>query len=400
MTDNIVLSDEQFQALLDHKSAPTIEDHQDEEIKALTEKMEAMLELIQNSPKMKDAGYVSPDSEDKDRTEQKSFGDYLVAVRQNNVKRLNTVYKAAMNEDVGAQGGYGVPTEYGEVLLEQSREFNALRRAGAPTITLSGRSKEYPVLDIETAPTAGDTAFAAGVVVNWTEEAATITETEPRLRLIELIAHKLAAYSLASSEIRDDFQESLDGLLARQFAKAIGSSEEYAFFRGDGNGKPLGILNSGAKISGTRSAASTIALADIAQMMSDFLPWSAGSGAWFLSWTAIDQIIQIVSSPVSWLTDARGGMPMQLLGKPMYFVGCLPALNTNGDILLVDPNYYLIADHKSGLRIAFSEHYRFVNDQLAWRVTKRVDGQPLINNALTLEDGSTTVSPFVAMNAG
>ena len=95
-----------------------------------------------------------------------------------------------------------------------------------------------------------------------------------------------------------------------------------------------------------------------------------------------------------------GWQQSSLLGYPLYIVGALPALNTAGDILLVDPSYYLIGDHFSGVNIAFSEHYRFVNDQLAWRVTKRVDGQPLVDNKITIEDAATTVSPFVALAAG
>jgi HK97 family phage major capsid protein len=196
--------------------------------------------------------------------------------------------------------------------------------------------------------------------------------------------------------------ESVDGIIARAFGKAIGSSEEYAFFRGDGVGKPLGILNSGALISATRSAASTVALADLAQMVSDFMPGSWSQGAWFFQPAVIDQIIQLISTPVSWIGRdmADSWQRPTLLGYPLYAVGCLPALNTAGDILLVDPNYYLIGDSAAGLRIAFSEHYKFVNDQLTWKVTKRVDGQPLVNNAVTGEDGSTTFSPFVALAAG
>ena len=72
---------------------------------------------------------------------------------------------------------------------------------------------------------------------------------------------------------------------------------------------------------------------------------------------------------------------------------------TAGDIILADPSYYLIGDHVSGLRISFSPHYRFANDQMTWRVTKRVDGQPMLENAYTGEDGTATYSPFVVLAA-
>ena len=397
MSDQITLSKEQFDQLVNRPAPAPVEDTRFAE---MSKTIETLLAQIQNSQPLKDAGYVAPDSEE-DHPEVKSFGDFLVAVRQDNVKRLKSVYKTALAEGTGAQGGYGVPVEFGSVLLEKAKDFNALRRAGAPTTTLSDRTKEYPVLDIETAPSAGSTAYAGGVTASWTEEAGTISESEPRFRLLQFVVHKLAAYALASAEVRDDFVESLDGILARSFAKAIGAAEEYAFFRGSLAGQPLGILNSSALISATRSAASTVALADLAQMISDFPPESFNSGVWFCSPTVLDQLIQLVSAPLTWINNLRESWQQpNLMGYPLYVVGCLPALNTAGDILLVDPNFYLIADHASGLNIAFSEHFKFSTDQLAWRITKRVDGQPLINGAITVEDATTTVSPFVALAAG
>ena len=162
----------------------------------------------------------------------------------------------------------------------------------------------------------------------------------------------------------------------------------------------MGILSSGALISATRSAASTVALADVAQMVSDFLPSSWGRGAWFVNPEVIDQLIQLVSSPLSWLENLRAGLGgLSLLGMPVYITGALPGLNTAGDILLVDPSYYLIGDRQS-ISIAYSEHYKFANDQGTWRVTARVGGQPWVDTYITLENASTTVSPFVALAAG
>ena len=384
-------------------------------IKALADKVGVLMNLYENSPKLKDAGYIAPDSEE-DHAESKSFGDFLTAVKNKNARRLASVYKSrfmddedeslpshvkvAMAEDAGASGGYGVPVEYGQTLLDISKDFNALRRAGATVVSMNKRSREYPVMDIETAPGAGSTAFAGGVSANWINEADAITESEPRFRLIELVAHKLATYALMSSEVRADFNGDLDGLLMRQFAKAIGAAEEYQFFRGTGVGTPFGILSSGALLSPQRATASTIVLGDLAQMVSDFTPDSYGSAAWFVSPNAIDQLMQLVTTPLTWLQSLKAGLPVTLLGWPVFVVGCLSALDTAGDIILADPTYYLIGDHSSGVRIAFSEHYKFANDQLAWRVTKRVDGQPMIDNAITGEDASTTYSHFVVLAAG
>ena len=370
----------------------------DPAVKALSDRMDTITAMIENSPVLKDAGYVAPDSEE-DRTEVKTFGDFLLAVRNNNVKRIKSVYKTAMAEDAGATGGYLVPTPLLAPIIAAAEPLSVLRRAGATIINGTTRSVQVPVLDISTAPSAGDTAFAGGVAAVWEAEAGALDETEPRFRLEELVAHKLSGYSLASNEVRADSVTGIDGLLATMFGRAVGSKENYAFFRGDGVAKPLGILSSGALISASRSAASAIALDDLAEMMSDFIPSSWGKGAWFVSPPAVHKLIQLVSSPLSWMNDLRSGMPVQLLGMPLYVTGALPALNTAGDILLVDPSYYLIYDRQA-MSIAYSEHYKFANDQGTWRFTYRVDGQPWVQSSITLENASSTVSPYVALAAG
>ena len=87
MTNQIVMSDEQFEKLI-NRDAPKVEEpKEDPRVAELTKTVEGLLDKIQNSPKAKDAGYVAPDSEE-DHAEVKTFGDFLVAIRQKNDKRL------------------------------------------------------------------------------------------------------------------------------------------------------------------------------------------------------------------------------------------------------------------------------------------------------------------------
>jgi hypothetical protein len=52
------------------------------------------------------------------------------------------------------------------------------------------------------------------------------------------------------------------------------------------------------------------------------------------------------------------------------------------------------------VEIAFSEHYKFINNQGAWRFVCRVDGQPWMRDKVTLADATTTLSPFVGLAPG
>jgi HK97 family phage major capsid protein len=398
--NEVTMTMEEYKALLSAQvkapdvAPPKPAEAQDPAMKALSDRLEALTALIEKAPALKDAGYVAPDSEE-DHSEVKTFGDFCVAVRNGNTKRIKSVYKTALAEDAGATGGYLVPTQFVAPILAAAEPFSVLRRAGATVIPMTGKEAEVPSLDVTTAPSAGDTAYAGGVIAYWEGEADTLSESEPRWRLINLVAHKLAGYSLASNELRAD-AAGIEAILTTMFGRAIGSKENYAFFRGDGVGKPLGILGHAATINPSRAGATAVALADLSQMMSDLLPGSWNKAAWFCNPGVIDQLIQLVSAPISWMENARQGMPITLLGLPLYITGALPALGTAGDLMLVDPSYYLIGDRQQ-ISIAYSEHYAFVTDQAAWRFTHRVDGQPWLNSYITLEDAATTVSPFVAL---
>jgi hypothetical protein len=50
------------------------------------------------------------------------------------------------------------------------------------------------------------------------------------------------------------------------------------------------------------------------------------------------------------------------------------------------------------MEVAVSEHFKFQNNQIAYRFVHRVGGLPWINGAITLQDGTTTVSPFVGLS--
>ena len=115
-------------------------------------------------------------------------------------------------------------------------------------------------------------------------------------------------------------------------------------------------------------------------LMPDFgLYWDVGTGG------------------VDW-AQPRDGLPASLLGYHLFYSEHMP--QANGDCpILCDPAAYYIFD-RSGIALAFSEHSAFTSDQGQFRVTKRLDGQPGMQGAITLADptGSYTVSPIVYFN--
>jgi HK97 family phage major capsid protein len=101
----------------------------------------------------------------------------------------------------------------------------------------------------------------------WTEEATTLNETEPTLKQIKLVNHELSGYSKVSNTLLADAQAvGLDALLMQLFSRAIAWYEDYAFLRGNGVGKPLGVLSWNGLISVTAAVLPTPAAWPMSQV--------------------------------------------------------------------------------------------------------------------------------------
>jgi len=344
--------------------------------------------------------------EGKDHSEEKSFGDYLVALQRGDRKRIETVYKAALSEESGATGGYLVPAEYSNDILRMAASASVVRSNGATIIPMGSREWNVPALNY-TDRTAGRPHQLGGIVATWTEEAGAKTETEPSFENIKLTYHELSGYTLASNMVRQDAGPALEALLRQLFAEAIRWYEDWAFLQGTGAGQPLGVFNSDALLTEV-AATSTFVLSDIAGMLKRFHSRAPNGGVWVMHPVVIEKLILLAdgsgaSNNLIWSPNTTEPQPQRLFGRPIVFSDVMPVLpagssaTQKGGVLLADFSYYLIGD-RAGLQIDFSEHYKFINNQGTWRFTKYVDGQPWMSQAMYLADGSNRVSPFVSLS--
>jgi HK97 family phage major capsid protein len=85
-----------------------------------------------------------------------------------------------------------------------------------------------------------------------------------------------------------------------------------------------------------------------------------------------------------------------LLGRDVIPTEHNATLGTVNDIVLADLSQYIMID-KGAPKQDSSMHVRFINDEMTFRTTYRVDGQPWWNKALTPFAGSNTQSPFITL---
>ena len=371
----------------------------------ITSKLDGLLDSLTKSPSLKDAGYISPDSEGEERKAQKSFADWLTAVKNGNHSRLVKVYGStkALGEQSGTTGGYLVPAEYENQLMMLAQDAAVIRPL-ATVMRVGSNRGSIPALNHTTAPTAGKgySAFAGGVIAQWGPEAGTLDNTDPAFELIEWNINKLQGRTYVSNELLSDSAFSIESLLNVLFGRAIAAKEDYAFIRGTGAGEPLGILAAPCTIGVTTNADNTWSMVDALNMLAQFQPVgpSTSSISWIMHRGVIPDFyanFDVTTGGVDWV-QPREGLPMSLLSFPVRFSEHMPVDDTD-DVILGDFAAYLIFDNQ-GLEIAYSEHARFTTDEGAWRFTKRLDGQPWLSEAITLADpgGAYTVSPFLYHN--
>jgi len=346
---------------------------------------------------------------------KKSFGRFLLAVANRDLKALedmgstfheweqDATKKAEMTSNVGSRGGFAVPTQHFDDIALRVRDISIVRKR-ARVITMTGRTVEVPTPDYTTAPSAGDTASLSGLVLRWSEEGGSLNQSEPRLKQVELTNYELSGYSKISNSLLDD-APALDSFLKNLFAEGVAWYEDYAFLRGDGVKKPLGMVTavSNWSFTQTRSAASAVALADVALLYGKLLRGTSPDSAifWAIHNTVIQKLLTMTGGDnVIFLgNDVTGRPQWQILGHPVEVTEKLPALNTAGDILLANGEHYLIGDRQR-YEVAFSEHAGFTTNQTYFRVVSRVGGCPWLRDKVTLSDASSTLGSFVTLAAG
>lgn len=330
--------------------------------------------------------------------------DYLRAIWYRNnepdamaIKDKLIGIKNAFGSTVPADGGFLIPETLRSELLRVALE-SAIVRPRSRVIPMESLRVPLPTID----STSNASSVHGGMIGYWTEEAGALTQSSATFGRVVLDAKKLTGYSEVPNELFQDSIVSFGAFLSQIFPEAIAWFEDVAFFSGTGAGEPLGFLNAPAAVSVTKEtgqAASTVVWENIVKAYARMLPSSMGRAVWIINNDAFPELATMALSvgtggSAIWLNSGAQGPPMTILGRPVIFTEKAETVGTAGDINFVDLGYYLIGDRQA-MSAETSPHYKFANDQTAFRIIERVDGRPWINSAITPRKGSNTLSPFV-----
>lgn len=343
----------------------------------------------------------------------KSLGEQLTAVIRAGHpgstvdQRLMEVRSVTgMSETVPADGGFLVQHDYMADLTSGAYETGVLS-SRCTRLPIGPGKNGIKLTMLDETSRANGSRFG-GIRAYWAGEGEQKTQSQPKLRQMEMNLKKLVGLIPITDELLED-ATALEGWVSLLFAKEFGFQIDDAIINGSGVGQPLGILNSPALVTAadeSTQAAAVILWKNIVNMYSRLSPSSIAKAAWFynpeifpaLATMQFDPAATAGQMPLFIPANNAAGQPFNtLLGLPMIPIEQAAALGTPGDLILADFSQYLLIE-KGGIQSAMSIHVRFIYDESVLRFVLRTDGQPMARSALTPYKGSATLSPFVVLD--
>jgi HK97 family phage major capsid protein len=313
----------------------------------------------------------------------------------------------AMEEMTPDAGGYLIPPEFRATLMEVAIQ-NSNIMSQCMLIPMAVSSVNIPYLQ-GFDRSAG--LLFGGISFDWIEEEAEITGRRPKIGQIGMRLRKCVGMSYVSNEMLEDSPISIEPLLSRMFQTALTWTMDWVLINGTGAGQPRGIYNSPCLVTVSKEllqAADTVVYENVLNMYARM--WSKANMAWFANDAVLPQLgalslaVGLGGQAVFLPAGGASQKPYDsLMGRPIYYTEHCRALGDKGDIYACDWTQYLIGQ-KAGMaggtiKFDTSMHLKFDFDQMAFRITFRVDGQPWWPTALTPRYGGNTLSPFICMEA-
>jgi HK97 family phage major capsid protein len=398
------LMDKADQLIAENKFGEELEGVQ----KDIQDKAKAIDQLgVQAAMSAQGAEPAEEKQENKTKKHFANLGEQLMAIR--NAARGNVDERLLqVNNDVkGAQskvdedGGYAIQEDFAKNILETAVTTGQIL-SRVDTYTISANSNSMRFMTADESDLSGNAVFG-GVEMHWAAEGGTVPASKPKFKETKIDLEKMMGFAYATEELLQDaaFMTSYFGTC---FTLASERLVEGAIVSGDGNGKPLGILNSDATIAvpaESGQGAGTITAENILAMWQRGLYRNRKSMIWVahpdceLQFQGMKMNDQNIWMPEGGLADT----PYQrILGRPVIYDDNCSALGSKGDVNLWDLQQYMLVK-KGSARQDWSMHVEFLTDQMCFRMVLRLNGAPKSNKKIKLKNTNLERSAFVTLAA-
>ena len=308
---------------------------------------------------------------------------------------------------VPSDGGHVVGLQMNTALLDQAMDEAILAPRCFPIpVGENFDGVELPGVD-ETSR--ADGSRWGGVRVYRAAEADSVTKAKPVInnREIRLEDLKGLAY-MTLRQIRD--APAMQALYTKSFASEFSFKVDDEIIRGSGSGEILGLAPSGAAGAATVSqakqtgqAADTVVAENFSKMYARMPVRNRRNAVWLVNaelGPMLDKL-QIAAgtgaTTPSWIRYGEDGV-MRIKGKPVIELEQCSAPGDVGDVFFVDLGAFLLVT-KGGIEAASSMHVRFIFDEMTFKWTQRISGQPAWRTTKTVFKGANAISPYVTLAA-
>lgn len=327
------------------------------------------------------------------------FASCARAAAMNDDGARNRLMAANMSEGVGEDGGFLVPAEFRDSIMKVVEgEESLLSRCDAST---TARNAVTHPKD-ETTPWG-----TSGIRAYWEGEASSVTAANAKFQGDTLRLNKLFARIDVTDELLEDAPQ-LDRYLRVKAPEVMTSVINLAIVQGNGAGKPLGFMNSGALVTvaaETSQPTDTVHHRNIVKMYTRMYAPCRARSVWLINQDVEPQLHLMsfrdgTSTPVPVYLPPGGVSSTPygtLMGRPVIPVQAMETLGDLGDIALVDLSMYRALTKSGGARVDTSIHLKFDTDETVYRFIFRLGGSPWWSAPISPRDGSNTLSPFVTL---
>lgn len=247
-------------------------------------------------------------------------------------------------------------------------------------------------------------SVSGGLTVSRTMETGSSTSSRMQFEKVRLEAYSLFGLTYATEELIADSPMTIAALLQQGFRDEFTSHMIDERLNGTGVGEHMGIMKSDCLITvseDSSQAADTITATNVINMRSRC--WGYQNAVWLANHDCMPQLMQLAlvsgSATISmYQPSLQEDHPDMLLGRPIFYTEYCQTLGDSGDLVLGNWTQYLEGLYQP-LQSAESVHVRFLNNERAFRLSLRNAGAPWWRSALTPKNSSSTLSPFVVLEA-
>ena len=274
-----------------------------------------------------------------------------------------------LSEGTDSEGGYLVPDEY-ENTLVQALEGENVIRGRSHVITTSNGTHKIPVV-------------ASKGEASWIDENGAYPEDDDTFAQVNIDAHKIGTIIKVSEELLNDSAFNLESYFAQEFGRRIGTKEEEAFINGNGSSKPTGILAS-AEVGVTTASDKAITADELIDLFYSLKGVYRRNAVWVLNDTTVKAIRKLKDNngQYIWQPALKDGDHDTLLGRPILTTGAMPEITADAKpVIFGDLSYYWIGDRQGVTFKRLNERYADMG-QVGFLASKRVDGKLVLPEAI------------------